>query len=536
MNSLIVLLGSMALLGAGYIIYGKILERFFEVNPDNTPPSKKYYDGMDYVPARNWLVLFGHHFSSIAGAGPIVGPIIAVAIWGWMPALLWIVFGSIFLGGVHDFASLMISIRHKAISISSIAEEVISKRSRLIFLIFVWLTLILVIAVFTSVCAQTLVTDTKTIIPCFGLIFVAVLVGYMLYWIKVRSWAATITGLFLLLLCIIAGSIFPVDIGKNAFLIWCIVLLLYSFIASVTPVQILLQPRDYLSSFLLYFGMIMGFAGIFVTHPAINSSAFIKWDSGEAGWLWPMLFVTIACGANSGFHALIASGTTAKQLPSEVFAKRIGYGGMILEAALAVIALLAVSAGLGSLELKAMLAKGGPGPIGAFGKGYGELTKTILFGKGALIAILILNAFILTTLDTATRIARYISEELFKINNRFFATFVIVFMSGSLAITGSWKKIWPVFGASNQLVAALTFIVIASWLLCRGKSIKFVFLPCVFMLLTTIGALLFQIVNSFKNKEFIIVVISAVLAVLAVLMVLDVFSAIRRKGLKCRIF
>jgi carbon starvation protein len=164
------------------------------------------------------------------------------------------------------------------------------------------------------------------------------------------------------------------------------------------------------------------------------------------------------------------------------------------------------------------------------------LTKTILFGKGALVAILILNAFILTTLDTATRIARYISEELFKINNRFFATFVIVFMSGSLAITGSWKKIWPVFGASNQLVAALTFIVIASWLLCRGKSIKFVFLPCVFMLLTTIGALLFQIVNSFKNGEFIIVVISAVLAVLAVLMVLDVFSAIRRKGLKCRIF
>ena len=185
--------------------------------------------------------------------------------------------------------------------------------------------------------------------------------------------------------------------------------------------------------------------------------------------------------------------------------------------------------------LSTMLAKGGPGPIGAFGRGYGELTKGVLFGKGALVAVLILNAFILTTLDTATRIARYISEELFKINNRFFATFVVVFMSGSLALTGSWKKIWPVFGASNQLVAALTFIVIASWLLSRGKSIKFVFLPGLFMILTAIAALLFQISSSLKNKEFIVVFISAVLAILAVLMVLDVFSAIRRKGLKCKI-
>lgn len=536
MNSLVIMIGAGVALGLGYFIYGRILEKFFEVNPDNIPPSRQYYDGVDFVPAKNWLVLFGHHFSSIAGAGPIVGPIIAIALWGWAPALIWIIFGSIFLGGVHDFASLMISIRHKAVSISSIAEDVISRRSKIIFLIFVWLALILVIAVFTSVCAQTLTSDTRTVIPCFGLIFVAVLTGYMLYWMKVKSAIATIIGLSLLLLCIILGDFFPIDLGHNAFLIWCVVLLVYSFIASVMPVQILLQPRDYLSSFLLYFGIIMGTVGIFIMRPVINTQAFCKWDAGPGGgWLWPMLFVTIACGANSGFHALVASGTTAKQLPNEISAKRIGYGAMILEAFLAVIAVIVVSAGIAPGGLNAMLAKGGPGPISAFGAGYGEVTKTVLFGKGGLIAVLVLNSFILTTLDTSTRIARYISQELFKINNRFFATFVVVFISGFLVLTGSWNKIWPVFGASNQLVAALTFIVIASWLLCRGKSLKFVFLPALFMLLTTLAALLFQIFDSIKRRDFLLVTISLALAILAILMVSDVIAVIRKKGLKCRV-
>jgi carbon starvation protein len=525
----------MVLLGLGYIWYGRILERFFEIDPKNIPPSRQHYDGVDYVPAKNWLVLFGHHFSSIAGAGPIVGPIIAVAIWGWVPALLWIVFGSILIGGVHDFASLIISIRHKAVSISSIAEHVISKRSRLIFLAFVWLALILVIAVFTSVCSQTLTSDARTVVPCFGLIFIAVLVGYLLYWKKAGNTISTIIGLTLLLLCILLGDIFPINIGPNAFLIWCMVLLVYSFIASVTPVQILLQPRDYLSSFLLYFGIIMGAIGIFITHPAMNIPAFSKWNPVDGGWLWPMLFVTIACGANSGFHALVASGTTAKQLPNERETKHIGYGAMLLEAFLAVVAILVVSAGIAPGGLKAMLAKGGPGPIAAFGEGYGEVTKKILFGNGGLIAILILNSFILTTLDTATRITRYISQELFKINNRFFATFVVVFISGILVVTGSWNKIWPVFGASNQLVAALTFIVIASWLLSRNKSLRFVFLPGLFMLLTTIGALLFQILASIRDNDFLMVLISIALIILAILMVYDVIMVIRKKGLRCRI-
>ncbi len=535
MNALTILLGSVVFLGAGYFFYARIVERFFEINPNNITPANKHCDGVDYVPARNWLILFSHHFASIAGAGPIVGPVIAVAIWGWWPAVIWIVVGTIFLGAVHDFAAIIISIRHGARSIADIAEDVISKRSKLIFLGFVWLTLILVIAVFASISARTLTTNPETVIPCFGLIGVALVVGFMLYRLKLNIFISTVIGLVLLITCIALGDFFPIQLGINSFLIWCAVLLVYAFIASVTPVHVLLQPRDYISSFLLYFGMAVGFLGIIITHPSVNVAAFGGWRPASAGWLWPMLFVTIACGANSGFHALVSSGTTSKQLPNEGFAKRIGYGGMVLEALLAVIALLAVSAGLNQGALKLMLSKGGSGPIGAFGKGYGVLTSPILFGKGHLVAIMILNAFILTTLDTATRICRYLSEEFFKIKNRFFSTFVVVFTSGALALSGKWSKIWPMFGASNQLVAALTFIVISSWLLCRGKSLRFTFLPAIFMLCTSIGGLLYQLVGFAKSGNFALVCISSALIVLAGWMVFDVLFVIKKKGLKCKI-
>ncbi|MFC1666792.1 carbon starvation protein A [Candidatus Omnitrophota bacterium] len=535
MNSLVIILGSVIFLGAGYCFYARAVEKFLEINPNNITPANKYFDGVDYVPAKNWLILFSHHFASIAGAGPIVGPIIAVAIWGFWPAVLWIVLGTVFMGGVHDFATIVISIRYGARSVADVAEYVISKRSKFIFLWFAWFSLILVIAVFVSICAKTLTVDSNTVIPCFGLIGVALIVGFMLYRARVNIFVATIVGLFLLLCCVVLGDLFPVDLGGNAIFIWSAVLLTYAFIASVTPVQILLQPRDYISSFLLYFGIIVGFFGIIMTQPLISIASFKGWNPTGSDWLWPMLFVTIACGANSGFHALVSSGTTSKQLANERFAKRIGYGGMVLEAVLAVLALLAVSAGLSSGVLKSMLSKGGSGPIGAFGRGYGALTAPILFGKGSLIAIMILNAFILTTLDTATRICRYLSEELFKIKNRFFSTFVVIFTSGALALSGKWSKIWPIFGASNQLVAALSFVVISSWLLGRGKSLKFTFFPVVFMLLTSVGALLYQLVYFIKDKNIVLVCVSIVLMILSIMMVFDVLSLVKKRGLKCKI-
>jgi carbon starvation protein len=225
MNSAAIILGSIVFLAAGYFFYAKILEKSFEIDPANVTPAHKHFDGIDYVPARHWIALFSHHFASIAGAGPIVGPVIAAAILGFWPALLWIVFGTIFLGGVHDFAAIVISIRHNARSVADITGDVISRRSKLIFLGFVWLALVLVIAVFTSVCAKTLVTEPKIVVPCFGLIFVALIVGIMLYRIKVGVFLSTLAGLILLVISIIIGELFPIDIGHNAFIVWSITLL-----------------------------------------------------------------------------------------------------------------------------------------------------------------------------------------------------------------------------------------------------------------------------------------------------------------------
>ncbi|MFH1782815.1 MAG: carbon starvation protein A [Candidatus Omnitrophota bacterium] len=533
MSALTIILVSTVFLVLGYIFYGRIIEKLFDIDPAKKTPAYEYYDGVDYVPCKNWLVLFSHHFASIAGAGPIVGPIIAVGIWGWYPALIWILFGTIFMGGVHDFACIIISVKHKARSIADIAETVISKRSKIVFLGFVWLALILVIAVFASLCSKTLTTDPSTVIPSFGLIAIALLVGFMLYRLKLNLFIATAVGLFLLVLSIIFGDMFPITVGNNAYVVWCVVLLIYAFIASTAPVHILLQPRDYISSFLLYFGIIIGVVGIFITRPIINTASYNGWNPAGSEWLWPMLFVTVACGANSGFHALVASGTTSKQLSNEKYAKRIGYGGMVLEAFLAIIALLAVTAGLSSGTLKVMLSKGGPGPISAFGKGFGVLVEPLLGSKGQMIAIMILNAFILTTLDTATRICRYLSEELFKIKNRFFSTFVVVFTSGALALSGKWSSIWPIFGASNQLVAALTFIVISSWLLCRGKAIRYTIVPAVLMLITSLGALIYKLIGFIKSKNILLSAIGVALIIMSIMMLFDVISVVRKRKLTC---
>ncbi|MFH1479587.1 MAG: carbon starvation protein A [Candidatus Omnitrophota bacterium] len=533
MNSLVIILISALFLVMGYVFYARIIERLFDIDPGRETPAHTYYDGIDYVPCKNWLILFSHHFASIAGAGPIVGPIIAVGIWGWYPALLWIIFGTIFIGGVHDFASIIISVRYRSRSIADIAESVISKRSKLIFLGFVWLALILVIAVFTSISAKTLTAEPTTVIPSFGLIAIALIFGFLLHKLKLNILISTLISLALLVFSIVLGGINPITFGNDPYLLWCVVLLVYAFFASTTPVHILLQPRDYISSFLLYFGIIVGVLGIIITRPDINTASYAGWNPGNSGWLWPMLFVTIACGANSGFHSLVASGTTSKQLSNEIFAKRIGYGGMALEAFLAVLALIAVTAGLSQGALKGMLSKGGDGPISAFGVGFGVLTYPILGGKGQVVAIMILNAFVLTTLDTATRICRYLSEELFKIKNRFFSTFVVIFTSGLLALSGKWSSIWPIFGASNQLVAAFTFIVISSWLLCKGKTIRYTLLPVVFMLITSLGALAYKLASFIKTHNIILSILSVVLIIMSILMVLDVFDSVKKRKISC---
>lgn len=534
MSSLVLGFGAILIFALGYRFYGGVLARLFDMNPANKTPAHTRYDGVDYVPARNWLVLFGHHFSSIAGAGPILGPVIAAAVWGWGPAVVWILLGSIFFGGVHDFASLMVSLRSDGKSIAETTEGVLGTRVRVIFALFVWLCLILVIAVFAASAAKTLQTTPEIVVPTFGIVILAIFVGLLLYRWRVNAILVTAIGMVLFFLLIVAGLRFPIKWSYHGWLLT--LLLFYAATASVLPVNIILQPRDYLSFFVLLFGMVTGYLGLILTHPAIHTPVFVSF-SGSEGYLLPMMCVIVACGAISGFHSLVASGTTSKQLNREDDAKKIGYGAMLTEGVLAVLAVVCVTAGLRWLGGPAglvypELVRGGNWIV-AFGKGYGVITRPILGSLGMFIGITMLKTFIVTTLDTATRITRYIGTELFgerlgikPMRNMFFNTAVVIGLATYLAF-GAWQSIWPVFGAANQLVAALALFVLTAWLFSRGKRVLYTLIPGGFMLLVTSGALLFLTIKFFTAHKVTLGVIALLLLFLAGFMVEETVRRLR---------
>jgi len=526
MSALLVALISFLFFLGGYFFYAKFIEKIISVNPHEATPAYKKYDGVDFIPAENWLILFGHHFSSIAGAAPIVGPIIALSLWGWMPTLAWVILGSIFIGAIHDFSSLMISVKNEGRSIADITGDIISLRAKYIFSLFVFFALILVVAVFSYLCAQTFITDGRIVFPSLGLIPVAMFVGFLIYRMRFNQVISTIVGLFLLGILIYLSTQVSLTFKKHFLNLWMVILLLYAFFASILPVNILLQPRDYLSAYLLFFGIIAGFLGIVISHPWINAPFFVKFTPKEFTPLWPLLFVTVACGAVSGFHSLVASGTTSKQLSNQRYAKRIGYGAMIFEAILATLALLCVSSGLRSFPQFLEIMKKS-GPIVAFSKGFGNLTFPFLKEFGSVIGVIILNAFILTTLDTATRITRYIFQEITRIRNRWFSTFVVIGLAGFLAWGGRWRMIWPTFGASNQLVAALALFVITLWLISKSKSYLPFLISGIFMLATTVGALFIQLVKYFRSKEMLLFTISLILLGLAGYLLFEVIKKIK---------
>ncbi len=556
-NSLVVAGFVVGALLLGYLFYGRFIAKLWGIDPARKTPAMERPDGIDYVPAKHWSVLFGHHFSSIAGAGPIIGPVIACYYWGWLPALIWIVIGSIFLGAVHDFSALMASLRHKGQSIAQVAEAVMGKRTKIIFASFIWLALVLVIAVFVAAAAKTLTKEPAVVIPTFGLIGVAIFTGLLMYKWNMNQLLATIIGVGLLLGLIILGYHFRLDItqiggvfAQHPVKCWTVILLIYGYIASVTPVNILLQPRDYLATFVLYFGMLLGFVGLIVTHPPMRAPHYISWST-SSGPMWPMMFVMVACGAISGFHSLIASGTTSKQLANERYAKRVGYGAMIFEGVLAALAVLCVCAGLywqGSpgWNYPEIMADEGGGAIVAFGKGYGQITSSVLgwisgrgpeftLQLGMLIGIMTIKTFVMTTLDSATRIGRYVGEELFGqslrikfFSNRFMSTSLIIVFAACLAF-GAYESIWKVFGAANQLVAALALMVVTMVLLKLGKSAKYTLYPAIVMLVTTIGALIYQVVWVFLlNGRWLLAGIGIVLIVLAGVMTAEGIATARK--------
>ena len=530
MNAVVILLVGIVILVLGYIFYGGWLAKQWGVDPKRTTPAHELEDGNDYVPAKA-PVLMGHHFSSIAGAGPINGPIQA-AVFGWVPVMLWVLIGGIFFGAVHDFGALFASVRNKGQSIGEVIAESIGSRAKKLFLTFSYLTLILVVAAFASIVANTFkatytesgaldevasAANASTAMISILFIVIAIIFGMMVYRRNASLVVSTVVGVAAIVVCMVVGyNWHPIYLSGST---WMVIVGIYIAVASVTPVWILLQPRDYLSSFLLYGMMIIAVVGIVGAHPTLSIPAFTgfidkaEYGSGVSlGSMFPALFVTIACGAISGFHSLVGSGTTAKQLDKESDAQPIAYGGMLIECALALISLCAVG-----YIWSEYVPNGITTPTAVFATGISRMCATIPFLAGAedvIYAMLILavSAFCLTSLDTATRLARYMFQEFwlepgqtwkdatgFKrvLTNPYVATLITVVLGIALGMTG-YAKIWALFGAANQLLAALGLLAVAAWLGTMGKNNKMFLFPMAFMLVVTIVSLCQTILTNFK--------------------------------------
>ena len=549
MNTLVIGIVFAIWLIAGYRVYGnRISGRLIDPDDTRPAPSVAQADGVDYHAART-SVVFGHHFSSIAGAGPIIGPLLGVRFFGWLPALLWIALGSVFIGAVHDYTALMASVRNGGRSLGEIAETTLGHRARMILSIFLWCALVLVIAVFGVITARTFVDQPSIVLPTFGLILVAMVFGTLVLRRGLPLLPGTLLALAALAALIRLGQIYPIAItapvlGLAPATIWFWVLMAYCLAASVLPVWLLLQPRDYISTWILYLGLGGGFLGLLAAHPRIGAPAWVGFSSAAQGPMLPMLFVMIACGAISGFHSLVASGTTSKQLKSEGAGLRVGYGAMILEAALAGLVVLIAGGALGwdpsatpaAGSLQQIMDTGG-GPIVAFATGFSRLVDALpglSASMGLFFGILMINAFVITTLDTSTRLGRFILEEMTVdipgIGNRWGATLLTVGAAAWLGASNSYTRIWPIFGATNQLVAALALIVISSWLVGLRKPRAYTLAPAVFMLATSISALVWQATRFLSAGQYLLAGIAAGLTVLALVIVFEARGILRRSA------
>lgn len=535
MSGMAVLLSSTAIFLIAYVTYGSWLSRKWGIDAARETPAHAQRDGVDYVPTKP-IILLGHHFSSIAGAGPIVGPITA-AVFGWVPVVLWVLVGSIFFGGVQDYGSLVASLRHKGQTIGEIIDATIGRRGKFLFSIFAWLTLIVVLAAFANIVAATFVASPQSATASMLFIVLAVVFGLAVYRGGAPLGISSVVGVAALVGCMYLGHQFPLVLSKNA---WIGVLMAYIFVASIAPVWILLQPRDYLNSFLLYAMILFAFVGIILYQPEMKLAPVTSFDMGKGNLLFPMLFVTVACGAISGFHSLVGSGTSSKQLDNEGDAKAIGYGSMLIEGVLAVIAIIAAGY-IGGDKLAELLKAGGP--VNVFADGIGVfMTK---FGFSFAVAkgfvALTISAFALTTLDTATRLGRFIFQEMFTqvdettgevkasiLANPYVATLITIAVSAYMA-TGSYMTIWPIFGAANQLLAALALLAIAVWLKSANLDCGMVVAPMVFMFAVTLTALLQLIYFSFSGGNLLVAMLAVFLFVLSLALAWEGYRVIMHK-------
>lgn len=534
MNGVAVLIIGIAILVLAYMTYGKWLAKQWGIDPSRKTPSHTEEDGVDYVPAKA-PVLMGHHFSSIAGAGPINGPIQA-AVFGWVPVLLWVLIGGIFFGAVHDFGALFASIRNKGQSIGEIIATTMGTKTKKLFIVFSYLTLILVVAAFGSIVANTFkatytengavdvaasAANATTAMISLMFILIAIAFGFLVYRRNVSLGISTVLGIIAIVICMVVGMKWhPIYLNNT---VWMIIVGIYILVASVAPVWILLQPRDYLSSFLLYFMMIVAVVGIIgcginggaqMDIPAFTGFVDTLAPTGTSlGAMFPALFVTIACGAISGFHSLVGSGTTAKQLNNERDAQPIAYGGMLIECALAIISLCAVGYVWNSYVAGEVVT-----PTVVFATGISKMLGCIPGLSGIedvvyTLLVLTVSVFCLTSLDTATRLARYMFQEFWLepgetykdatgykkvLTHPFVATLITVVLGIALGIKG-YSNIWPLFGASNQLLAALGLLAVATWLGKEGKNNKMFLFPMAFMLIVTITSLCFTLKSNISG-------------------------------------
>jgi carbon starvation protein len=514
--------------------------RIFDINEENhLMPSKEFEDGIDFVPTKKHI-LFGHHFTSVAGAAPIIGPCVA-AYWGWLPALVWILFGTILMGAVHDFGALVMSVKEKGKSIADIASTTISKRARIMFLIFIILLVWLVLAVFAMAVADLFVGIPSSVIPINIEIIIAIIMGYLIYKKKMDILIPSLIALALLYFFVWVGTKAPVDFtevmpAQDAKNLWIILLFIYSAIASLLPVWTLLQPRDYINSHQLIVGLGLLFLGIFVAQPIVDAPALRSFSEPGVPSLFPLLFVTVACGAISGFHGLVASGTSSKQLEHLSDARMVGYGGMIGEGTLALATTVAAVAGI-SLVTQCNLpsvgqvsdlnwavyydswAHASENKAAAFVLGGGALIQSLGIPASmanTLMAVLVIS-FAATTLDTATRIQRFILKEfglamkIKPLTNRYVATVIAIVPAILLAFwnvsdpgSGATRQagwvLWPIFGASNQMLAALTLMVLTLYYWKKKKPILPLLIPMVFIMVVTFTVLVSNAINFYGHN------------------------------------
>ncbi len=518
--------------------------KIFKLDPNAITPAHAMKDGVDYVPARK-DVLFGHHFASIAGLAPMLGPAIAV-IWGWLPGMLWVVFGTLLIGAVHDFSALVVSMRNKGMSIGKVAEDLIGKRAKSLFLLIILFLICLVMGVFVGVVADLFTSAfyPEAVFPTFFLMAVAMVIGWLVYKKGASVSKTTAVGFALMLLSVaVALNIARPDLARET---WIMILLVYAFAASVLPVWALLQPRDYLNSLLLYLGLGAAFIGFFLLRPEFVAPV-LDMAPADAPPIFPFVFIVIACGAASGFHGLVSSGTTSKQISKETDAVAIGYGGMVGESLLGLLAVLATTAGFRSAEAWSehysswTVANGLADKMEAFIDGSALFVTTLGVPMPIAQAFIALVAvsFALTSLDSGTRLLRYNIGEIGnsigmpQLANRYTASGIAVALIAFFAfyeLNGqpAGLALWALFGSTNQVLAGLTLLTVTVYLRQKGWNYWYTFLPMVFMLGVTITAMVYNLWLYFSSGQFLLTFVASSIFVLSVWLVIEAIIRFRK--------